>query len=263
MTLSETKRGTCILDLFQRSPLRVLFPLVDGGAIAEAVIVNTAGGIAGGDRLESAVTVLGESSIAITSQAAEKIYRTLNEPARIATTLTACGAARLAWLPQESICFDGARLHRQTVIEVSSEAELLVLEWLVLGRSAHGEKMLHGTIVDGWRVEKEGRLVWADIFRVTDDVFPNLHDKALLGDCSCVATLIYVGPERNARLDLSREIAASQRCHCSATTVGGLVIVRFAASTGYELKLAVRRFLERFGRETRCRPFGVPKMWSC
>lgn len=250
-----TKEGTRIVDVFERSPIRVLFPRVDR-AITESVIVNTAGGIAGGDRLESAVTALGESSVVVTSQAAEKVYRALHEPARTATRLTACDAASLAWLPQESICFDGARLHRQTAIEVSSEAELLALEWLVLGRAAHAEQMVHGTIFEGWRVEREGRLVWADSFRLTDDVFPHLHDKALLADSSCVATLVYVGPELEARLSLSREIAASQRCHCAATTVGGLVIVRFAAGSGYELKLALWSFLERFR-------FGVPKMWSC
>ena len=65
------------------------------GAIEEAVLVNTAGGIAGGDRLECGVTALANASIEVTSQAAEKVYRALDAPARIATRLKVCDA-RLA-----------------------------------------------------------------------------------------------------------------------------------------------------------------------
>ena len=84
----------------------------------EAVLINTAGGVAGGDRLELCVTALPGASIAVTSQAAEKVYRALNEPARVATRLKARESARLAWLPQETIVFNWARLHRTTEIEL-------------------------------------------------------------------------------------------------------------------------------------------------
>jgi urease accessory protein len=165
--LSGSEKGSRIVDIFQRSPIRIMFPGAGGGAVEEAVLVNTAGGIAGGDRLECGVTALANASIAATSQAAKKVYRALNEPARIATKLKACEAAKLAWLPQETIVFNWGRLSRETEIEVSSGAELLALEWLVLGRAAHGEEMVGGHIADSWRVKKDGRLIWADSFRAT------------------------------------------------------------------------------------------------
>ena len=165
--LSGSEKGSRIVDIFQRSPIRIMFPGAGGGAVEEAVLVNTAGGIAGGDRLECGVTALANASIAVTSQAAEKVYRALNEPARIATKLKACEAAKLAWLPQETIVFNWGRLSRETEIKVSSGAELLALEWLVLGRAAHGEEMVGGHIADSWRVKKDGRLIWADSFRAT------------------------------------------------------------------------------------------------
>ena len=165
--LSGSEKGSRIVDIFQRSPIRIMFPGAGGGAAEEAVLVNTAGGIAGGDRLECGVTALANASIAVTSQAAEKVYRALNESARIATKLKACEAAKLAWLPQETIVFNWGRLSRETEIKVSSGAELLALEWLVLGRAAHGEEMVGGHIADSWRVKKDGRLIWADSFRAT------------------------------------------------------------------------------------------------
>ena len=263
IVLSGSQNGTRIMDVFQRSPIRVLFPRAGGAAIEEAVLVNTAGGIAGGDRLECSVTALGNASIAVTSQAAEKVYRALREPARITTKLEAHEAARLAWLPQETIVFNWGRVSRKTEIDFSSGAEILVLEWLVLGRAAHGEEMTGGHISDGWRVKKDGRLIWADGFRTTDEVFSHLHRKPLLSNCRAVATLIYFGPDLESRLESLRDIAPSLECHCGATSVGGLMIVRFAAKMASDLRLTLRNVLQQFGREVGPGPFRVPKMWSC
>jgi len=263
IVLSSSERGNRIMDVFQQSPIRVLFPTVGGASIQEAVLVNTAGGIAGGDWLESAVTVLANASIAVTSQAAEKVYRALNEPARIVTRLKACATAKVAWLPQETIIFNRGRVSRLTEIEVSSGCELLALEWLVLGRAAQGEKMAGGHITESWRVMKDGRLIWADCFRVTDEMFPHLHRKALLSDCKAFATLIYFGHDLEARLELLRNIASSIACQCAPTSVSGLIIMRFAASDSFDLKVALLNFLQQFNEEFGPGPFRVPKMWSC
>jgi urease accessory protein len=257
------EKGTRIMDVFQRSPIHILFPRIGGGALEEAVVVNTAGGVAGGDRLEFGVTALPDASIAVTSQAAEKIYRALNEPARMATKLKACEGAKLAWLPQETIVFNWGRLSRKTEIELCSGAELLALEWLVMGRAAHGEEMIGGHINDGWRVKKDGRLIWADGFRVTDEMFAHLRRKALLSNYKAVATLIYFGPHPDRRLEFLRDLALSLECTCAATSLGGLIVARFAAEVSSDLRLGLRSFLQQFSREFGPGPFRVPKMWLC
>jgi len=263
IVLSGSDKATRVMGVFQRSPIRIMFPRTADDALEEAVLVNTAGGIAGGDRLETDVTALGNASIAVTSQAAEKVYRALDEPARITTRLKAYDVAKLAWLPQETIVFDRGRLRRETEIELSSGAELLALEWLVLGRVAHGEEMVGGQITDSWRVKRDDRLIWADSFSITDEIFPHLHRKALLSNCRAVATLIYFGPVLDARLEFLRDVARSLECQCAATSVGGLIIVRFAAKVLYDLRLALQIFLEQFSRELGGAPFRAPKMWSC
>jgi urease accessory protein len=263
LVLSGSENGTRIEDVFERSPIRIMFPRTGHRAVEEAVLINTAGGVAGGDRLECSVSALPGASIAVTSQAAEKVYRALHEPARVATRLKARESAKLAWLPQETIVFNRARLHRTTEIELFAGAELLALEWLVLGRAAHGEVVDSGNISDSWRVKRDGRLIWADSFRIADDIFPHLQRKALLSNCNAIATLIYFGPCLDKRLDFLREIIASLGCNCAATLVIGLIVVRFAAKESSDLKLALRRFLEQFGPELGSGPFRVPKMWSC
>ena len=263
IVLSGSENGTRIEDVFEASPIRVMFPRVGGSAVEEAVIINTGGGVAGGDRLECSVTALPDGAVAVTSQAAEKVYRALDEPAQITTTLRAREYAKLAWLPQETIIFNGARLQRKTEINLSSGSELLALEWLVLGRAAHSEVVVGGSITEGWRVKKDGRLIWADSFRVTDEMFAQLGRKALLANCTAIATLIYFGTDLDRRLEFLREVLLPVECSWAVTLVCELVVVRFAAKRSTDLKLALRKFLQQFGPELGSGPFRVPKMWSC
>ena len=263
LVLESFGGDTRIKDLFQKSPIRIMFPRFGVSVLEEAVLINTAGGIAGGDRLEYGITALANASITVTSQAAEKIYRALNEPSRIITKLKAHGLAKLAWLPQETIVFNRARVNRETDIEISSGAELLALEWLVLGRAAHGEEVVGGCIIDSWRVKKDDRLIWADTFRATDEMFSQVHRKALLSDCTAIGTLIYFGSHLDARLEALREIGPRLGCLCAATSVAGLIIVRVAGRLSSDLRRAMRGVLQRFSGELGGGPFRVPKMWSC
>ena len=262
IVLGSSQRGTRVMDVYQKSPLRVLFPRTSGERVEEAVLLNTSGGVAGGDRLETNVTATEDASIAITTQAAEKVYRALGESAQITTNLKVRDAAKLAWLPQQTIVFDRARLSRETQVEVTSGTELLALEWLILGRAAYGERLSVGNIIERWRIVKDRRLVWADSFRVTDEVLPHLGRKALLSDCSALATLVYFGTNLGTPLELVRDLAPSLHCHCAATLVGGLMVGRFAAPNSHDLKTALRSVLQQFNRFLPG-PFQVPKMWSC
>src|SRR5579862_4568468 len=227
IVLGSSEQGGRIIDVFQKSPVRIMFPRVTGGPVEEAVLINTGGGIAGGDRLEYSVTALEGASIAVTSQAAEKVYRALDAPARINTRLKVAEAAKLSWLPQETILFNAARICRNTEIEASSGAEVLAVEWIVLGRSAYGEQMVNGQITDSWRVKKDGRLIWADTFRCVDETYPHLHKEALLSRYRAIATLVYFGGDLNDRLTLIRDLTPSLECCCAGTKVNGVMIVRF------------------------------------
>ena len=127
------EEGSEIIDVFQRPPLRMIFPQITGAGVKESVLINIAGGIAGGNRLECSVTALANAFIAATSQIAERVYGALSKPASVMTKLKVSNGARRAWFPQETIIFNRARLHRETEVEISSEGKLLALEWLVFG----------------------------------------------------------------------------------------------------------------------------------
>jgi urease accessory protein len=257
------KNGARVVNIYEKFPTRIMLPLIPDDTAREAVLVNAAGGLTGGDQFELDISALGDARVVVTTQAAEKIYRALNEPARVATRLKARDTAKLAWLPQETIVFNRARICRQIEIDLHSGTELMALEWLVLGRAAHGEEIRSGHIRDSWLVRRDGRLIWADSFLVTESTFPHLTRKALLSDRRTIGTLIYFGPHLDRRLEKIREVAQSQQCDSAVTMVGGLIVVRFASRVSSDLRIALTQMLQHFAHELGPGPFRVPKMWSC
>src|SRR5262245_47830527 len=103
-----------IADLGQSGCGRLLFPKVAVGEPLEAVMVNTSGGLTGGDRFETRIVVAPGARAVLTTQACEKIYRADGiDPASVAAVIEVGETAMLAWLPQETILFDRARLTRR------------------------------------------------------------------------------------------------------------------------------------------------------
>ena len=134
-------RGTTRLArLFQKAPLRVLMPRPAPGEPPCAVLLNTSGGIVGGDALQVEVRLEAGAAAVVTSQAAEKAYRSAGADATLDVALDLADGAWLEWLPQETILFDGARLRRRLRVDAAAQARLLAIDMLVFGRRARGER---------------------------------------------------------------------------------------------------------------------------
>jgi urease accessory protein len=162
ITVAADHGQTRLKDLYQSDPCRVLFPRPAEGAAFEGVVVTTSGGIVGGDRIAVDITAEDGSTATITTQAAEKIYRSAGPESHITVQITVGENATLEWMPQGTILFDGARLRRMTSINAMPGSRLLCGECIVFGRRARGEKFTTGFLHDGWRLTENDRLIWAD-----------------------------------------------------------------------------------------------------
>lgn len=255
---------TVLTDLYQRSPGKVLFPLIDGEKWREAVFLNTAGGVAGGDLLRYEARADGEAMLTVTTQAAERIYRAIDSAARVESRIEAADTAYLEWLPQETILFDGARLSRFTEIHVAPNARVLAMDWLILGRAASGERVGQGEVRDNWRLYCDGRLVWADAFRLGGDIAALRTAKPLLADCTAIATMVYAGADASAQLDAVREtLGAATHAHSGATIVNGILICRLAAGSASDLRCAVIDYLSALRGRLSGASVSLPKVWTC
>lgn len=245
---------TSVCELYQKGALRLRFPR---GPHCEAVLINTGGGITGGDRVSIDLSLAPCANVIATSQAAEKLYRSDGPSAEIAVSAALGSGSRLAWLPQEAILYRRAAVQRKLAIEMVGDAVLTFLEMLVLGRTAHGEVMDEATWLDRWDIKRDGRLILAEAVRLDGSVAEMMRRAAVGGGANAIATLVHVAPNAEARLMDVR--AALQGCAmpCAASAWNGMMVVRFLASSSKDLRHdtgAIAKLLTGAA---------LPRAWSC
>ena len=244
-----TRRGA----LHESGSLRVRFPSPEGDGLS-AVLVNTAGGIAGGDRLSVEVTLGEGAHLTLTTAAAEKVYRARDDGAKLNISLKVADGARLAWLPQETILFDQARLSRRIDIDLSEGASLVLGEIVVFGRAAMGETMRRGSFVDRWRFRRGGSLVFAETIRLEGDVGAKLAQGAIAGGGVAVGTLLVV-PGNEDLLARIREVSASFGGEVGLSAWNGFAMVRFCAQDAARLRADMVAVLGRASAVP------LPRLW--
>jgi urease accessory protein len=244
---------TAPFEMYQEGALKVRLPRLRVGA-PEAVIINTAGGLTGGDSVKIAARVGEGASAVISGQACEKIYKSSGGDACISTTLKLEHGAAFEWLVQPTILFDRGRLRRTMSVDMAADATLLAVEAVVFGRTAMDEAVTTGFVSDTWRIRRDGVLVYADTFRVADDIKTTLAAPAVLAGHRAMASLIYAAPEAEARRDEMREIIADMK-DAAVSAWNGLMVTRLAAVDGYSLTRDLIAVLTRFRRAP------MPRVW--
>lgn len=254
------RRGeaTALADLHQKPPLRVLFPWADD-PLPLAVLANTAGGLVGGDRMATEVTIGPGAAASVTAQAAEKVYRSTGADTIVSNRLIAQEGAWLEWLPQETIIFDRGRLRRAMRVDLAADARVLAGEILVFGRIARGECVTTGLIRDAWEIRRDGRLIWADALHLDGDIGAALTAPACFGGSIAYATLIYAGPDGAAYLDALREAMGDSEG--AATCVASLLVARWLSADPYRLRQEFGRAWCILREQARGLPPHLPRIW--
>jgi urease accessory protein len=240
-----------IADLRHAGSAKALFPRGDHARL-EATLINTTGGIAGGDEFSYAGTAGEGAWLGLTTQAAERAYRARgSEIGRMTVRLAAGTGGRIDWLPQETILFDGAALDRRLEADLAADAVLLAVEAVVFGRAAMGECLARIRFTDQWRVRREGRLIYADALRIRDA--DALARPALLGGAGAMASVLLASPRADAMLGSVRRLLPED---AGASMVRpGVLAVRVLAPDGLALRRVLTPVLETL------RPAPLPSMW--
>ncbi len=252
--LAVNPRGTALAELYEAGGYRMKFPK---GQTLEAVIINTGGGMAGGDTVTVDITLDADAKAVISTQSAEKIYRAQAEPSSSSVRLAVAARAELAWMPQETLLFSGAKLHRRFDVEMAADASVTLFEGVIFGRGAMGERIDSGSFRDRWRIRRSGQLLFADEVVLDGGMADRLDRPALGGGARAVATFLHLAPDAEARLDAAREALEGASCECGASAWNGMLMVRFLAGDPAGLRQSASRFLTRF------RAVPVPRVWQC
>jgi len=253
---ARLREGRPVLGaLRQQGSAKIGLPRQAPGAPVEAVFLNTAGGITGGDRFDLSAEAEAGARLVATTQAAERLYRAQpGEVGRVVTRLRVDAGARLDWLPQETIVFDGAALDRRLEADIAPDGTLLAIESWIFGRLAMGEEVRRASLSDQWRVRRGGKLVFAEAFRIDGPVAEALDRPAVLGGMRAMATLLYAAPDAEDRIGAVR--ARLPETIAGASAWNGLLTARIAARDGMALRAVLTPLLtELLGAPP-------PRVWS-
>jgi urease accessory protein len=253
LALAAAPGGVRRITSREDGSLRVRFPAACAGA-PEAVLVNTAGGMAGGDCFAVDLALETSAKVVVTTAAAEKIYRSLGTDTRFDVTATLADGTELTWLPQETILFDRARLARTITISLALTAKLLLAETVVFGRAAMGETVREGGFADRWRIRRDGRLVFAENFRLDGAVSDRLGETAVAGGRTALGTVL-MAPGNDAAAEAVRAASTAFRGEAGVSAWNGILLARLAAHDGAALRHDLVVLLSALGRRA------LPRIW--
>jgi urease accessory protein len=254
VSLGLARGATRIERLHQSGSAKAFLPNVHG-PMPEVVFLNTAGGLTGGDRLSYAATLGPGARATLTTQTAERAYRSVSGPASMTVDLEAGRGAVLHWLPQETILYDGAALDRRTTVALAGDATCLMVESLVLGRAAMGESLGALDFGDRRTILRDGAPLLIEPLRLTSDILAR-RSPATLGQARAMATVILAAPGAEDALSPVRAALGEPGTEAAASAWDGRLVVRALASDGWPLRRLVARIL------TTLRGGALPRVWQ-
>lgn len=253
LAVSARDNVTRCVRAHEAGGLRARFPNCDAGEL-EAVILNTAGGIAGGDQLTLSIAVDDGARLTVTTASAEKVYRSIGPAATVDVQLKIGAGCRLRWLPQEMIVFNRARIRRSIDIDLAEDATLILADSVFFGRSAMGETVDAGAFFDRWRVRRGGELVYAETVRLEGLIAEKLARPAVADGGRAVATVLLV-PGDDSVVAAGRSLSEDFRGEVGLSAWNGISVIRICAKEGSHLRHDLASIL------TRCGLGPLPRLW--
>lgn len=245
---------TRIGSLYQSGCAKLRVPASHAASGLEAVMINTSGGMTGGDRVDWHFDAGPQTCLTVTGQACEKVYKSAGGTAETRISLHARAGATLLWLPQETILFDGCAFRRRMSVTLDPDAQALLVEPMLFGRLAMGETVTRGHVRDSWRVWRGDHLLHAEEFAVDDKIGTVLAKAAVAGGHAAIATLLLVSPRAEALIQPTREILGDTG---GASFWNGKLLARIVAADGYQMRKRLVPLIELLN------PWAaLPKVWA-
>lgn len=244
-----------LTQLRQRGSAKAFLPRVDG--VPEIVFLNTSGGLTSGDRLHLETRIGAGMRAVATTQTAERAYRADAGPARVTVRHAVGPGAWLDWLPQETILFDRADLDRDTGIDLAPDAGCLMLETLVLGRAAMGERLTRLRLADRRRITRAGRPLHLEPLMLDDRVLAGAARPAMLGGAQALATLVLCAQGAEDAVDAVRARLTLTGVDSAASGYDGRLVVRLLAADAWPLRRQVLTVLDVLRRGA-----APPRVWQ-
>ena len=248
-------RGTLtVVDrLWQQGCAKLRLPKAANGDF-EVIMINSSGGLTGGDRLDWAFTAEAGCAMTVTTQACEKVYASIGGTADVSTSISIGAGAHVNWLPQETILFDQAQLSRRLMIDLHGSATALIVEPVLLGRLAMDETVISGLLRDRWTIRRDGRTIHAEAFKLGPDMAAQTAQASVLNGANAFATLLLLDPDCERLLEPARIIIGDKG---GASFWNGKLLARLIDEDGYALRQRLVPLVSLLNKQA-----SLPKCWS-
>lgn len=254
--VTKRRDGRTVLDvMYQKGCAKIRTPRTHGNWL-DAVLINTSGGLTGGDRMLWQAQAAAGTHLVVTTQACERIYRAAGGSAQVRTQLRAEQGARLDWLPQETILFEASALDRSLEVDLADDATFLGVEAVILGREAHGETALSAAITDRWHVRRGGKLVHAEATRLDAQDDLARGNPALLVGARAFGTLCYIAHDAERKIAQLKALTA-QHQSAGVSRIGDKLILRALGRSGYHLRTILMPAIAALSGAG-----AIPRLWS-
>ncbi|MEY3067340.1 MAG: urease accessory protein [Cyanobacteriota bacterium] len=189
----KINNSTQLVKAYSQAPLKIqrsFYP--EGQEICHSIILHTAGGMVGGDRLSQTINLQPETQVLLTTPAASKIYRSSGETVQNTINIEIQEQAYLEFIPREMIIFNGAIFSQNLRVNLDPNACYLGWEITRFGRTARGEIFNQGQWKSCTEIWQNGCPVWVDRqgFIANEEILNSPHG---LGGKPVIATLTWVG----------------------------------------------------------------------
>lgn len=225
--------------------------------IKELVLVNTAGGLTSGDNFNYNIDIIKDSNTFVTTQTAERVYKGLEENAKIDINLTVDNSSKLFWIPQELILFNLCNFTRNIEVNIELNSNFLMAESMVFGRTAMGEILEQGFIKDNWKIFLNEKLIHAEAICLSDNIKDNLSNIASAQDAVAVSNIFIYGKNFFSKQNnLMRLIKNSDDVLLSHSIWNDKILVRLVAKDAFDLKKIQKKLILLFSDNI------LPKVWN-
>ena len=246
---------TVVASIAERGGYRLARPSTFAPHL-EALQVNTGGGIAGGDMIETRYELGPGADVAHTTSSAERVYRSAGAPARLDIRLTLAPAARLDWLPQQTILYAGAHVQRRIEVHAAADSRLVMVEITAFGRPHSREGLSPVDFNDQWRVHRGGRLVYAEAVRLSGELGETLARPAVAGGGRASALILLLGKDASELVEPLRRALDRSACETGVSTWDGLLAARAIARQPGDLIAALARAIPLLSGRA------LPRVWA-
>jgi urease accessory protein len=266
LTYTQSGQATQVASAEATAPLKIQRPFYpEGEGVCHSVILHTAGGIVGGDRLEQSIHLQPHTHALITTAAAAKVYRSGGEMAHQTIDIQIDSGAYLEWLPQESIIFNDARYRQDLKINLAANSHVFLWEINRFGRSARGETFCQGQWRSHTEIWQDGHPLWIDRQHLNGSETAVTSNHGL-GGFPIVATLAWIGDPVTPELVQKARSLWEQRSRCTygeagVTRLSQGLLCRYRGSSTPEVRNWFSEVWQLLRLGFRGRPSCPPRVW--